>query len=840
MSMEIKKTKKLYIPIFLSLLVFTTACLPSRSNAADENVIRLKKFLKKNGKKVADKALSNIPDLIYNSVFDLISGQTKYKIPEANIEIGVKVKRKVFDNEDVLNTYSVVDTFEVPVKIPINLFKDVPIGVYGASAGLSMEMKGGIAVQNIRQVIAKDYKYEETSRERARDVETYVDQLKDREEEHLGGIIGFVDSIDDSIFNLITGKTDSSKTKAKFSKISNMLTHPLRLPLKSSIADTMPIGEISSYEFKGYVELAGNIGWNIPKARYAASANLLLKTYLNGRYKISVLKDAPQSATIKLRRVKEKGVGLSASFSALNPKNIPFSGYVLTATDALGVNTSLVPFSIDLKREWIKDFDISYKYDLTNPNARKAYNKAMFGLFSDSEKLVIEKNGVALVKSRKEKSTLDQSKSSSKFLFIYMKKETAIKKVGKIIIETPEERKYFFTANRENIQDEKLAFVNKENSSYKYNVLLDEKIYRSTYDKGLSLEIDVKLKDSYTTYSELTKKIEEVEFATEQYGVFSRFPSLTPEEMDSVKMRLKKRVENLGSSYFHYRISLNREQIGKLVTVSDDELWNILEKELNIKGDLNSRSDRAKRVLENLSSTVTNIQDNLIGMYDKDGGKVFQAMKFMKEWKKVKEFYYYSTNERVNLDFVHGITKLFSTTHFNKELVKIIKSILKNETIEFYLYGKGPGINGEIEKGGALKIDQTKKLKDLEYRYVGVDASIKDLKVKAKAIDKDSVEVIINTKKAPKYFHVSIGRTSKWKRYKQLESIVMKNNDIIKEGETRLLITRGNCKEVGFISNIARAIFYEYKEDYKTIRVGISHDSTSWGKTKESKFILPE
>ena len=165
---------------------------------------------------------------------------------------------------------------------------------------------------------------------------------------------------------------DNPLSKARYSKVWNLLTHPFKLPFTKKRVLEMEPGEIHSYTLSGHLALSGHVGWKTQELPHVGGINVAasLTTFLYADFRISVLKEEGQKVQVKVTRLKSAGI--SANGGARSDFYTPFRGVFLL--DKLGLR--VIPFQINAKKEWMTQFDVGYRFDLSEPDAMEAYLKA--------------------------------------------------------------------------------------------------------------------------------------------------------------------------------------------------------------------------------------------------------------------------------------------------------------------------------------------------------------------------------------------------------------------------------------------------------------------------------
>src|SRR5690606_3030014 len=84
------------------------------------------------------------------SLFNELADLELFSVGDGSVEVSPRIRRQVFDNRDLLETYTVVDTFRLPTTIGLWDDSDIPFPGASLTAGLGAELF--FQGTNIRQV----------------------------------------------------------------------------------------------------------------------------------------------------------------------------------------------------------------------------------------------------------------------------------------------------------------------------------------------------------------------------------------------------------------------------------------------------------------------------------------------------------------------------------------------------------------------------------------------------------------------------------------------------------------------------------------------------------------
>src|SRR5690606_30355997 len=280
-----------------------------------------------------------------------------------------------------LETYTVADTFRLPVKIGLWDNEEIPFPGATLSAGVGIELF--FQGTNIRQVGGDEISSLEKPPE---DIETRLRNMR----------------------------------RARYGEIWNSLMIPLRLPLTEKAFDRMDTGEISSWLLGGTLRLDGSFGWGDLGVLGAdfLEINTGFTTYLSGTFRVSAFKLGKKQVRLKVSR--ERNAGLSIGLGQSRMEYTLFEGFMVFDKNILEIQESIVPFSFQTSWEIAKGFDVAYDYDLTKPEAKRAYFLATQGRLEVSNRMAEQKDsGVSHVTSREFQSRRHLRRSQIKLSLLF-------------------------------------------------------------------------------------------------------------------------------------------------------------------------------------------------------------------------------------------------------------------------------------------------------------------------------------------------------------------------------------------------------------------------------------
>jgi hypothetical protein len=807
--------------------------------------------------------LDNQGERISSSIFDALTDIELYEFGSDNLSLGFEVQRKVFNNRDITNTFTVVDFFRVPVSLPIPLLSQ-GVSASNGTIGFHLGANLSISSMNIRQVLPKDLesiadlngirkkkKYIETLDDEETFSETtpdpfLADQQNTTEEDR---------DVLENISQFLKWKSENTLTRARYSSILNLFTQPFKLPLTNRALRKMDVGEISSYKIDGAIQLGGTVGFsgleilNIPDL----TAGISVSTYLHGKYTISILKES--ETQVQLKVTKGKTTGYAASLGIGSPNHEIFGGVVVLGSRMARITESVIPFNLSINKSLAKTFDVGYRFDLTNPEAKKAYFKAVYGMFKDSEDLANIKNGVSKIYTREQKTRTSSRNYSMKLSLIYHRGHVTSSSQSSALITLNGEEHHLFKSINIDSRGYGTAWGDGESKRYKFTTTIDGEVFSSDQEKGIALQVEASTSDLFTNSDELRGYISEVVTMTGIKELLKEFPEFDP-QISCADYRLvnwsrrpgrrgaRGRVNNtcfkkrdkafFGKTSFFYKLNFTRSQLMKFANFDESQMWSLLETAYGVKkGMWQSSLARTGETLLNSYEYLFNIPLALFDIRLKPSLRLKSAKIFLKHWKSLKNI--------TDIELLSKtVTKLFNTNSFSYEFLKVIKLTLGNEEVSYYVSAQAKKLFGTITRTGKVigNVDTiTARAANLiEFDRVSSrvninpNAYVKGLKLKRIAPDQLEVEFILP--KRPKYVFFRVDRTASWKFFKNLGKFILLNeNEHFVKGKNKIIIKLNGDSRLS--KELAEKIF---NSSYVTFMLAISFGEDGWGNVSSERI----
>lgn len=763
----------------------------------------------------------------------------------------VQIGRVVYDNEDVANTYSVVDHIQVKTMIPVYI-KSLLQGTRTLSWGLGSSE--GLVVEDIRQsrkkeitdfytdlpalkssaqkwydatVTAPDQPAPQTKGANTTEVVTPTQNTKDSPDASAG--------IANSLINW-----DPLRT-AQYSKLLNMLSFPVRIPFKAEALKNLDEGEIISYNGSGTLSLAFNVGWNFDPTSLTTltQAGLSLSTYLTGEFEIAILKEDSRYAQVKVTRAYRQGY--NESIGAKDRQDI-ISGFIIGRR--MSITQSIVPFQFTADQSTGHTFDVGYRFDMNDPQAREAYEKAVLGSFESAETLSSpalnspQQAPVSRVFTVKSADTADLANSKFRVGFIFKAQQSSDVVITDAQLILPNGTSKVLEAVTTDEDSNSFLIGSTSQFRYKYTVYLDEDAYAQGKDGSFRLMAEGFIDNTATHGDDLYRYMDEVEGIVGASGVFPRPPARRPWNSadswwDDLVNLFNTSFVAYGHTNFYYRLDLTQAQTEKFINTPDDQIWPIMEKAYGVSpGTWANLWDRS----------IYGLTDDLVQFFSLNWlfsfslpdvtalPRLTYASIFANGWSAM-----HGVKDPVDLS--KRLARLFSDRWFSFEQMKILRLALSTESVGYIASGSNHSF-GYIWQQNNVIADSApfQKLNQAESFDKPWDQSSFDTEsvVTASAVEvdgADEMKVLFNTKILPVFVYFRINEVGFLTNPTLVELTLDNKNGQFVAGNNALLIEASHgAVDQGILKQLVNGKKY-------ILSLAVSKDGTHWGARSDRSFV---
>jgi len=780
-----------------------------------------------------------------DALFDVIEDIPFYKTSSELFSFNVSGQRRVFDNADILNSWTVVDKFNLAGNFPIfkDGFGDLSTGAVGFSIG------GGIGLDfiNIRQVTAKGYGSFPSIQKRQEEMEKeawYEEFTKMRAESAAAAESDSAEQFepvwveeqqeDGKVKKILNYTLKDPEENARYSKFWNVVTFPFRLPLKATALRHLESGEIISYLGTGLVEVGANVGWNLDPTGITglAQAGVSYRTYISGTFRISVLKENDRFVKVKLTRVGTLGHGTAIG---TDYKPTVLDGVVLVKS--LQSSAKLIPFKLNIDQSASKSFDVGYRYDITNLKGRRAYERAVFGLMARSEELASHEDGPAVTGvehafKRTMNSTLRSTSARMKLAFIFRHDASNSVVHADAHVTFPDGSHHVFTSTAANGSSWRAIWGVHESTQHNFTVSMDVDHYvKAARDDSFNLLVEGSINDSNASEGELLRYILAVEDSVGKVNIFRR-PDTFPEEFRKTP----------GKCSFYFQLGINNSQIHRFIDTPASEMWPALEKAFDMEtGAWSTKANRLRYAAKWSGITLLNGILYTAGYGLPAGSKLIAAKRIHRRWTALQKI-------EDPVKRAETLGKMFLEKSFGYELVRLIRAVLSGETVSYYATGNNSLFGRVVDQGGTtLDFDNiaTRAQRRVEFDQEG--RRIQDSDKMAVVHDLD-IEVLNDNKlrlsfvlsKTPLQLFIQLRVDNWWRLFHggEQSALLIDNKGEYKEGVNTIVLDPADTGSPWY--PLARIL---EKDNVYVASMALTNDGSHWGavSTKRFRFLyLPE
>lgn len=725
------------------------------------------------------------------SLFDELANIELFSVSTDSLEVSPEIRRQVFDNRDLFESYTVADTFKLPLKISLWSDEDIPFpsASLGIGAGIEMYFQG----LNIRQVKSKDFGLLEAP---PQDLENRIRNLR----------------------------------RARYGKWWNALILPLRLPFTDKSIEKMQNGEISSWLLGGTLRLDGSFGWGDLGVLGAdfIEINSGFTTYLAGTFKASALKLS--STKMRLKIARERKHGLSVGLGQSRMEYTLFEGFMVFGSNVLDIQESVIPFSFQTSFESARGFDVVYDYDLSKEESKRAYYLAAQGRLEESHKLSqIKDSGVEYIISRDSRTQRRLQNSKMKLSLIFQKQSVESWTLTQAEITTPDSKHTIYQSKNINVRGFDSLWGAREEKRYEVAASLDED--GSWVSKNNVLEISMNSKDSDMSGNELNSVITEVE---ELSGIDLKLPAFP------VRVPCR-RCTNKSTSLAWYgpvsalvKIDLPGSSLEDFLRVPTQEYWPLLETAYQVPiGQWSMKSDRFWWSVERLVLTIGNAPLILADMHMKSGGKLLSAWRTRRHWRLAAKNLENKSSKRL----AKRLGKIFKQRHYNREVTKLVVMSTKLEdNVPTLVDVSAPESFGRIRQAvGEFPGDDLNRLirRTIDFDIPSPSQDFDpDMNLSEASITRQEDQSLLigfKLEKQAKYLHWHIEKKHSFGRRTTLFKRIKPYLDTgIEAGEFSFILQKDDSDP------FHQTLYESLNQDFPiAIRVSASHDGHLWGVISE-------
>ena len=730
--------------------------------------------------KTVDRSGSQITNVIFDQIDDF-----DYTFVETiDFKLKAGIKRTVFDNQDVLGTWTVNDNFRIELGHDKTEYS-IPLGpTFIAPLAFKLGIGGTVSVSHVRQV--KSYIYHTLPK---------VDEMGEGD-------------VQEQVTKSRWLEFDPS-SRPRLSNIWYPLIAATRIPWTKKGVDRLADGELVSYSASGYVSTGLELGLVPIKFHKDANFNLSVgaKVFLSGEFRITVLKESSQYVRVKVTKINSRGSEITAGSSA---KDIEvFKGFAVFGEDDLGrVKVDVTPFNFSLKKERKKQYDLGFRYDLNHPDGLEAYEDAVIGQFKRSEELAKKKSKA--VEHILTRESLEKSRERGLALgvdwFIKTKNKRRRANLEADII-LPDGEKKIFKSSTELSKTWSSVWGDGEKKDYNFITLFDQFAYEKGEANSFQLVTEGLIEDVRTSAKEINSYIRKVESIVGNDTILPELPTHIP----AIKKEKKPKKARYKRSSFYFGQFFSQNQVIKFILTPEKKALEIAQKSFSNSLEL-SRSNQSKR--------------------------------FHRRWMKLQKAYLAVKKSTDMVKVLRDLADMFKLYGRSIQGMKAVLMSLNGQEIDYFLTASNNSF-GRIQLRGkqVTNADKLLNLADDTINFentVGTRLSdpkmiIKDLKTEQ--LKDKTLKVTFTLPENSNYLFFRVLRSSGWKRIKNIKELIFYNKNKFNAGVNEWIVSSDSP------SILDRALYESFtKTEHYTLQMSASKDRFTWGRTESSRFkmLVPE
>ena len=812
------------------------------------------------------RSLSYRNDRLATAIFEILDDLDLYDLSLGEGRVGVSVGRRVYDNHDVLGSFTVADRFRIKGRYPLLSLAE-PITPL-LSATFTIGSSNSLEFLHIRQVLPNQYGHLETVDQRVGALEAlgWISAPTARATpppEPEAEPSAITDGAGPDEWMLVGGQESGGTllafdglTKARYAKLWNLLVVPGRVPFDADWIARLRPGEIVSYLGRGSVEVGPSLVINadITALSRAFSADVGVRLFVNGEFRISVLREDEHHAQVKLTRSAAFGRRATAGGSSEDM----IDGFKVFGASIGSNKTSIIPFRFDAARARGRIFDTVYRYDLRDAQARRAYERAVFGRMALSDRLAggadwratAEDAPVCRIGDRATAFNSNSRSAITRLGFIYRHGNDTSSTHSDIILHLRDGIHRVFRSATHNGYRWRWVWGTQEHFNHDFRINIDLDRLDQGLPEHMTLTVSGEITDTDTSGPEIHRYIDEVEAAANRPGVFPRPPRHLPPAVNQPRFardaeferRLgpgyrTRRLEavDYGRSNFFYQVTYSQAQLDRFLATPHAAMWPALEAAFRMRpGAWKNARRRLIYHLSHAGETLLNLPLFALNIQLRSGQVLLQAERSRLLWLAAQR-------EKDPRQRARLVGEMFMTRQYSDELARLLRAALRDEKVSYVVQGSSYAFGKVRDEGVATTaIDPLPELmqRPIDFDHKGSRgendqaAVVQGLSVRALDHQRLSIAFTLGPI-VPRAFFVRLVEQRPWRLPRGIGEVVVSGlGDTIKAGSNTLVIDRRG----GLLSALlARA---EPGRRY-TLVIAITRDGRRWGPIGDADVDLP-
>ena len=720
-----------------------------------------------------------------NVLFDQIDNFNLWTSSRNNFSAQFSVKRSVFDNQDILNTYTVNDQFSVNLGKSATAYSIPLAPALITPINFNLGVGGKLVFNHIRQVFSKKYPELPKVQEIQKEVSAELSVMEEEEQKWW--------SIDPN-------------WRPRLSKFWNPLITMWRIPWTKEGLNKIKSGDLISYSTSGYVSVGVESGFLPLKVAPGLdlSLGLGLQIYVKGEFRITLLKESERFVRVKVTHLKSLGQAFTAG-GRTNDIRV-MDGILLFEGKKLEYqisdqNISVIPFKFTIDRENKKQFDLGYRFDLEDPLAEEAYEKAMRGNFKRADEVSKINSSVTHLLTREalEKRTSVSYQLGLNWLYSFGKSRE--KKDLWATIQRPDGTKEIFKSSLQMAKGWTTLWGSGEKQNFLFTTLFDRTAFAKKEENSFQLVTEALYEDVNTSGKEMRKYIHDIKSVLGSRQQLPELPIMVPKENSS---KLIPAYYQRSSFYFGQYFS--QKQVMKFLMTEPGLAWSISNRSFDYIKIASHKSGRVSR--------------------------------FYNHWMKLQKKFKENLSADQMIEALQDLRLLFKYHARAIHAMRALGLSLDGEEVDYFISATNRSF-GRIQFRGRVQTNAEKLLQiadetvDFENK-VGLyrpdlGAKINDFKIEQLADSK--LKISFTLPKGVQFIFFKLMRTSGWKKVKNVKDLIYSNNNRFKEGPNEWIL--GPDSQDPLDQALLSAL---QAEDYYTMQLSGSIQGQSWGRIESFRF----
>lgn len=429
-----------------------------------------------------------------------------------------------------------------------------------------------------------------------------------------------------------------------------------------------------------------------------------MRAFINGNYRITILKISDRIAKVKVTRASRKG--LRTSFSATTGELHVYDGFVIKEDVPVlddrqfELHFEGVHVNVSAERSFGDSLEIGYQYNLRDKDARRAYERALMGRLGLSDDLAAKSKSMkdkAPVQFLFHRDTDDRSTAHNSEIAILITKRQgqASSRIERADVVFPEGKVQTFTATSHNGFTKRTSFLglwgNKEEIDY--DIKIQEQVQIPSLETNWGLVSHGRIEDDDTRGLELNTYTKMVESLFSDQEIFPKVPIVMPTDLNQQNNQSEGQAEpapqptRFGRSSLYYKFSLTSAQLMAFAKTPQADMWKYLEKGFGRFESSWTRhpSDRFMARIVGVPMDYLSFLFSYSDITARFGAGIVHANKFRKNWIKLQELagrgeQYWNSAEGGQAA-VELLGKMMADRTFTYELSKTVLLALREQGV---------------------------------------------------------------------------------------------------------------------------------------------------------------